>query len=182
MSWAQKYRSTKDTNRKKGEEFGPLEHFKIYSEQIEVLYKRIKEFVSGTIIQVKTSSILVPKNPKDPFMKEKENLNSLVLADNENEFKIIPDGINYIGVLGRVSLKAYQKVYAYNSIIEKKINAFDEPYLFLVHNIKSEPAYSWGYLTAKGDKTSSFSRISSHEIKFLTDEKLELLLDDVFLS
>ncbi len=177
MDWAQKYRSMKDKSKDEGQRIlSPDEHFDLYKTQLQSLYKQFHDIISTTMIQEKYPKIHIPKTPRDSFMSEKEKVDSMILSDNDSELKLIPEGIHFIGVLGRVAVKAFKKVYTFNSVVEKKIQLLKEPYFFLIHDIADDNGYTWGSIQ---DDNNIFS---GNEIKKLRYSYIESLLDEVFLS
>ena len=178
MSWSQKYRSLKgkqNTN-DDNQEIPPEAIFSAYNAKLAELYDNLKDKVDGTMIQSKFHKLSISKNPRDSMFSEKEKVDALVLSDNDNELKLIPDGIHFIGVVGRVSIRAYKKVYSFNSIIEKRIKTFKEPYFFLIQDEDNPSDLTWGYV--KDEENSFFG----NEVVKLTDTELENILDEVFLD
>ncbi len=178
MNWARKYRNLKDKNRKSDYAyFSPDEHFNLYSQSLKDLYTRLQNYVYGTMIQSKYHKVMIPKfGNKSSFISDKVKIDSLILSDNDNELKIIPEGIHFIGVVGKVYFRAYQKVYTFNSVIEKRIKFSKEPYFFLVNDSENKDKLVWGYLQ------DGYDTFPGYEIKKLTDDIIETLLDEVFLS
>ncbi|MDH4129980.1 MAG: hypothetical protein OEV44_14580 [Spirochaetota bacterium] len=179
MNWSQKYRHLKDKNynkKKDDDEISPDLLFTTYVEKLKELYSQFNSIVEGTMIQSKYHKVLIAKEPRNSIFSEKEKIDALILSDNDNELKLIPDGIHFVGVLGRVTIKAYRKVYTFNSIIEKKIKLFKEPYLLLIHDKDNENAITWG-ITQEED-----SAFIGKEVKKLSEIIIEKLLDEVFLS
>ncbi|MDH5681336.1 MAG: hypothetical protein OEZ36_07110 [Spirochaetota bacterium] len=178
MSWSQKYRRLKVKNKanEESQDIPPEAIFNAFSDKLTELYDSLKDKVDGTMIQSKLHKLAISKNPRDAMFSEKEKVDALVLSDNDNELKIIPDGIHFIGVLGRVSIRAYKKVYSFNSIIEKRIKTLKEPYFFLIQDEDSPNSLIWGYVR---DEDNSFF---GNEVVRLTDAEIEKVLDEVFLD
>jgi hypothetical protein len=179
MNWAKRYRNIKNNikNSTNNVYISPDEHFDLYKRSLKELYDRLQNYVYGTMVQSKYHKVMIPKSSnKSSFMSEKAKVNSLILSDNDNELKIIPEGIHFIGVVGKVYFRAYQKVYTFNSVIEKRIKFSKEPYFFLVHDTEDKDNLVWGYLQ------DSYDTFPGYEIKKLTDDIIETLLDEVFLS
>jgi len=178
MSWARKYRSLKDklsleADRK---EVSSDVLFNQFQEKLKELYQEFNGMIDGTMIQTKYHKHLISKEQRSALFGEKERVDALILSDNDNELKIIPEGIHFIGVLGRVVVRAYRKVYTFNSIIERRLKLFKEPHFFLVHDQEKDNEVTWGYI--EGEESSLFGK----EVKKLTPSIIEKLLDEVFLS
>ena len=178
MNWAQKYRSLKDKdNKEKRKKDLPSEVlFVKYQEKLNDLYSQFNSMIAETMVQTKYHKIMISKQPRDSILAEKEKVDTLILSDNDNELKLIPEGIHFVGVLGRVAIRAYRKVYTFNSIIERRIKTIKEPYFVLIHDQDDENTLIWGYI--KEEENAFFG----HEVISLTESVIEKLLDEFFLS
>lgn len=178
MNWADKYRQYKDQTKLDGEKkaFPPETLFKRYQEELDKLFSLFSDKVKGTMIQAKHHKILLSKDPiESSVMSEREKIDSLVLSDNNNELKLMPEGIHFIGVLGRVSIRSYKKVYSFNSIIEKRLKTIKEPYFFLIQDLKDTDKLNWGYI--KEEENAFFG----HEVVRITEDIVEQILDETFI-
>ncbi len=179
MNWAQKYRAFKNKSgeqEKKKPLIPPETLMKRYKDSLTDLYRQLTAIVDETMIQSKYHKLMISKDPRDSIIEDKMKVESLVLSDNDSELKLLPEGIHFIGVLGRVSIRAYQKVYSFNSIIEKRIVYMKEPHFFLIHDQDDDKALTWGYIREEDNI------IMGREIRKLNKTVLERLLDEVFLS
>jgi len=177
MNWAQKYRSIKAKKIGENSSDIPLEViFEIYEQKLADLYNSFNTVIEGTIIKSKLHKLLISKDPRDSFLAEKERVDALILSDNDNELKLIPEGVHYIGILGKVAVRAYRKVYSFNTITERRIRVLKEPYFLLTHDQEDEKKLTWGYIR---EEESTFF---GHEIKILTDSVIEKVLDEVFIT
>ena len=178
MNWSQKYRHLKDKSFQahKEENIPTGILFTTYIEKLKELYKQFNSLIDGTMVQSKFHKVLIPKESHNSIFAEREKVDALILSDNDNELKLIPDGIHFIGVLGRVTIKAYRKVYTFNSIIEKRIKLFNEPYFLLIHDMDNENNIIWSFTQ---NEESAFI---GKELKKLNETIIEKLLDEVFLS
>ena len=178
MKWSQKYRKLKDTTIgvDRSTDYSVDALFHIYCEKLSDLYNRFNEMIDGSFIQSKLHKFQITIDHRGSFMAEKEKVDAFILSDNENELKFIPEGTHYIGVMGKVAIKAYRKVYTFNTIRERKLKSFKEPYLLLVQDENDKEETYWGYI--KEEENAFFG----HEIKRLDSKMIEKLLDEVFLS
>lgn len=176
MSWAEHYKSVKEQTSKSTPEDRALKEkiFHQYSQAVSQLYNRIKETVKGSGLEIKTKKASVSKELHTTVIGEKEEMESLILSDNDNELQFIPEGISFIGVKGRVGLKSYRKVYAFQSIMEKRLKTFREPFLVLIHDIENENQLVWGYISSNS--------AGAREIVKLKDDDLIALLNEAFLT
>ena len=178
MNWSEKYKISKIKGMKDTSnlDISSEELFDIYIKQLSILYEELQNIISGTVIQSKFSKVLISKSKHEMPISDKEKVDLCIFSDNDNELKIIPEGIHFIGVYGRVVLKAYRKAYSFNSLIEKKIQAIKEPYLLLIKDSSVDNTYTWGYI--KEEDNVVFGR----EVKKINQYILESIFDDVFLN
>ncbi len=176
MSWADKYNEIK---RKKDTEYyldekQKIELFEEYKQKVYELYDKLKHLIKGTPISYRTQKITVPVSSYRSFTGVQKDIDILILSDNDNEVKFVPEGINFIGVFGKLSLKNYTKIVTFQSITEKRLKILTDPCLYLIKDKDMPDKKVWAYKIVNDDK--------SKEIKKLNETMYEKILDDIFIG
>lgn len=177
MNWPEKYKSHIEAKKssifnKDGSQRN--EYFEIYSKAVNSLFNEIKNITSGTGILIKTQKVKISPELSEILTGEKKEIDSLILSDNDFEIRFVPEGITFIGVYGRLNIKAYKKVTTLQAIIEKKIKYLKEPYLFLIRNFSKENDYTWGYIPQEATLQKEIIKIDN--------SLLENILEEVFIT
>ena len=174
MDWATKYKKTKEQKALQyDKETDNKDLFNDYSQKVHALYDQFRQTVKDSGITVRTQKTRVSTEKKVTAISDSVDMDVLILADNENEIHLTPEGIGFIGVKGRVALKCYKKIYSFQSISERKIKMLREPYLVLIEG--NDADYSWAYISPS---EQSATRI----MKPFDQQALEKILDEVFIT